>query len=193
MRAPLFAALALAIVGTLGLSACATAPMAEPVASMDTLQGLQVSGVAPVKVGAFKPDPSLAPGKDKSINSRAAAIKPPTGNSFAAYLGQTLATELNAAGKLDGASALEITGFLTESQLDSAGFVTATGSLGARFVMTRNGTVVYDKVLRVDASWESNFIGAIAIPAAISNYNALYAKLARALLQDPDFVAATRG
>lgn len=192
MRARFLPLLALAFVGTLGLAACATAPMAEPVASMDTLQALQTSGIAPIRVGDFKPAPSLPAGKDKSINSRAATIKPPSGNSFAAYLGQTLATELNAAGKLDGASRVVVTGFLTESELDSAGFVTASGSLAARFVVTREDAVVYDKVLRVDAQWESNFIGAIAIPAAISNYNALYPKLARALLEDPAFAAATK-
>lgn len=64
---------------------------------------------------------------------------------------------------------------------------TGTAPLAARFVVTRGGSVNYDRELKVDASWESSFIGAVAIPAAATQYEALYRKLVGALIDDADF------
>ena len=188
MRAGL---VALVTAAGLTLAACATAPMSEPVANIDTIQKITASGIPSIKVGAFVPGPGLAPAKDKSVNSRAATVKPP-GGSFAGYLGRTLAAELNAAGKLDAASGLEVSGFLVESELHSASTVTGDASLAARFVLKRDGVVAYDKTLRVTDTWKSAFMGVEAIPDAINHYYGLYGTLVRTLLQDPEFIAAAR-
>lgn len=188
MRAGLVALLAAA---GLTLGACATVPMSEPVASIDSIQKITASGISTIKVGAFVRDPALAAAKDRSVNSRAATVKPP-GGSFAGYLGQTLAAELNAAGRLDAASGLEVSGFLIESELHSASTVTGDAALAARFILKRDGVVAYDKVLRVSDTWKSAFMGVEAIPDAINHYYGLYGTLVRNLLQDPDFIAAAR-
>lgn len=184
----------LAVLATVGLAlgACATVPLSEPVANIDSIQKITASGISPIKVGVFAPGPQLAPAKDRSVNSRAATIKPP-GGSFAGYLGQTVAAELKAAGKLDAASGLEVSGFLVESELHSASTVTGDAALAARFILKRDGVVVYDKVLRDSDVWKSAFIGAEAIPDAINHYYGLYGGLARMLLQDPEFIAAAKG
>ncbi|MBI1407383.1 MAG: hypothetical protein GC145_14820 [Caulobacter sp.] len=181
-----------AIAAALALAGCATAPIAPPSATMETLRSVQASGIRPIQVGVFRPGPGLPPGRDEAINSRAIKIKPLFGGSFSGYLKLSLATELNAAGKLDANSPLEVTGLLTESELHSASFKTGSASIAARFVMTRDRVVIYDKQLRVESSWRSNPLGGIAIPAAINGYNSLYPRLVRALLEDPEFVAAAR-
>jgi hypothetical protein len=47
--------------------------------------------------------------------------------------------------------------------------------------------VVYEKEIAAEASWESSFVGAIAIPAAMNQYGALYKTLVSKLVDDPDF------
>jgi hypothetical protein len=50
--------------------------------------------------------------------------------------------------------------------------------------------VHFDRELSVDTSWESSFIGGIAIPLAANNYEGLYRKLIGKLLDDPAFRVA---
>jgi hypothetical protein len=122
---------------------------------------------------------------------RASRASAPTGGSFAEYLRETLIIELKSAGLLNPSSPVVITGFLQESQVDPA-ISEGSAKLAARFVVMRAGSAVYDKELTVSSKWESSFLGAVAIPAAINEYTALYRKLVGVLLDDPTFQAATR-
>lgn len=123
--------------------------------------------------------------------SAAARASAPTGGSFSQYLRETLIVELKSAGLLNPASPAVITGFLTESEVDS-GMSEGSGKVSARFVVTRSGSAVYDRELSVSSKWPSSFVGAVAIPAAINEYTALYRKLVGALLDDQKFQDVTR-
>ena len=168
------------------MTGCAHQPMGAPVASTDNVQKARTASAAPMQVGNFARGPAMDAGTDTKISIRATTIFSPYKDSFALYLKETLATDLRAAGLLDPASPLKIDGFLIENKVDPA-MSLGTGSLAARFVVTRAGSPVYDKELRVDATWESSFVGAVAIPAAINQYTALYRKLVGKLLDDPAF------
>lgn len=172
------------------MAGCAT-QLGAPVASADNTTKARATGMGAVQVGEF----ALAPGKDKSLDSsilvRASSVSAPTGGSFSQYLRETLIVELKSAGLLSPASPAVITGFLTESQVDPA-MSEGSGKLAARFVVTRAGSAVYDRELNVSSKWPSSFIGAVAIPAAINEYTALYRKLVGLLLEDPKFQEATR-
>ena len=180
---------AIAVV-SLALFGCATVKMPVPTtASADSLSTLRGANLAPAKAGAFV----LAPGKPASLDTtldglRGSSVEPANG-SFAKTLREELVVELKAAGLYDEAANTVITGTLTDSQVDAA-IGTGTGKLGAHFVVARDGTVAYDKAIVVDAKWESSFIGAIALPAAINQYTALYKTLAGKLFADPDFQKA---
>lgn len=50
----------------------------------------------------------------------------------------------------------------------------------------------YPRTIRIENSWESSFMGAIAIPAAISGYSATVQKLLGELSADPEFRRATQ-
>jgi len=119
---------------------------------------------------------------------RGSSVEPANG-SFAKTLREELVVELKAAGLYDDASNIVITGQLTDSQVDAA-IGTGTGKLGAHFTVTRDGKAVFDKTITVDAKWDSSFVGAIALPAAINQYTALYKTLAGKLFADPDFQKA---
>jgi len=177
---------AFSLVGLAVLTGCAAVPLGTPIASMENIQSAKSAGLGPTAVGEFK----LATGKDaridKEVGIRGSTVVSPYGQSLAAYLGETLKTELAAAGLLDAASTTVIKGFLTESTLD-AGIGEGKGSLAARFVVVRGSDTRYDKELRVNAVWESSFVGAVAIPTARNEYTLLYRKLVGMLLADPEF------
>lgn len=184
-------AVAVLIAGTLLLTACAVPAMEPYQPTVANLQAARSRDIGPTRVGEFGLATGLPAAMDRGITIRASTLRPPTGDSFSKYLRDCLEAELKAGGKLEAASDVVISGRLTESKVSSA---TAGGaaSLGATFTVTRAGEVVYEKPLRVDATWPSSFVGAIAIPEAMNQYNALYGKLVGALLTDEAFKAAVR-
>ncbi len=182
------ARLPIVIAGCLALAACAEAPLPPPQATLDNIQAVRAADLAPLRVAAFTPGPGKPTDMDRSVAVRA-GVQPAPGGSFAKYLGDTVAAELKAAGKLDDASTLIVSGVVTETHVDS-GMPTAHAALGAKFTLVRDGKAVFEKTLRVESSWDSNFIGAVAIPDAFNHYSGLFPQLAAALFADPDFKAA---
>lgn len=179
----------LALAACLTMAGCASVQMPAPTASAENVQRLRAANLAATKVGSF----ALAPGRDAKMDTelgglRGSSITPAQG-SFARQLRDTLVAELGAAGLVNEASPLLIEGWLTDSQVDAA-ISKGTGRLAARFTVKRSGRQVYDKELAADATWESSFMGAVAIPAAINQYTALYKALVTQLLDDPAFRTA---
>ncbi|MBY0241934.1 MAG: hypothetical protein K2X55_21740 [Burkholderiaceae bacterium] len=182
-----FAAIAAAAFATLQLTGCAQLAMTPPKANIETTARLRGAAMAPANVGSFTLDAGKPESLDKSISLRGAnSVSSPINGSFAQYLRESLKVELEAAGLLDPASATVITGKLTAAEVD-AGMGTGKGQLGARFTVMRGNAVRFDRELKVESTWESSFVGAVAIPAAAGNYEALYRKLVANLLDDPAF------
>ncbi len=166
---------------SLQLTGCANIKMSAPQAALENTAKLRSANMAPASVGNFAPIAG-----DASVSIRGGnSVEAPSG-SFAKHLGETLKAELQSAGLLDAASTNVITGTMTSSVLN-ANIGTGEGKLGARFVVTRAGAVKYDRELNVDSSWESSFVGAVAIPLAANNYEGMYRKLITKLLDDADF------
>ena len=163
--------------------------MGQPKATIENAATLRGAGLAPVEVGRFTPDLAKGEGMDQGVSIRSNKLRSPVEDSFAQYLRQTLRAELASAGLLDPGADAVVTGVLSDSQVD-APIGQGTASLGARFVVTRAGNVCYDKQLDVNATWDSPFIGAAAIPQAAGQYEALYRKLVGVLLVDPAFQSA---
>lgn len=176
----------LTCLGAVLLVGCANVKLAEPTAAVENVQKAKASGIAPVAVGSFK----LAPGKDQSLDQvvsiRSNRFYSPYDSSFSKYLAQTLSADLRAAGLLAADSRRTIQGELTQSTVD-ASIGQGKGSLAGRFSVLDEGKKTYDKELKVDATWESSFVGAVAIPAAVNEYMALYHKVIAQLLDDPEF------
>lgn len=173
------------------LAGCVGVPLADHTPSMEAMQLLRGGGYAPMHSGTFAPAPGADEKMDRSLGCRAANVSSPDDGSFAHYLGKTLESDLRAAGKLAAGSTLVVDGLLTRSDID-CGIGTGSATLAAHFTLKRGAQTVYDKELSVHATWHSEFIGAVAIPAAINEYSALYNKLVVTLLSDPDFKAAAK-
>lgn len=181
-----WAAIALCAVAMVG---CVSVKLPPPTANLDNVQSLKASGIAPAKTGKF----AIAPGKDAGLDTTVGGLRgsslTPTSGTFSEYLRDEIVIELKAAGLYDEASSAVIEAQLTDSKVDAA-IGTGTGRLAAHFTVTRDGKKVYDKELAVDAKWDSSFVGAVAIPAAMNQYGALYKSLAGKLFADPDFRTA---
>ena len=85
-----------------------------------------------------------------------------------------------------------ITGELLKNEIDASGFSIGKGSISARIIVKNGSAVKFDKVKSADITWESSFVGAVAIPKAIESYPELVQKLVTQLVSDPDFSAALR-
>ena len=177
-------------VAALTLCACAEPALPPPTANLTSIQAVRAADVAPMKVGAFTPGPGHPSQMDKSITIRAGAQPAPPGG-YAKYLGDTLAAQLQAAGKLDPNSTLVVSGVVTDTHVDS-NMPTAHAMLGAHFTLVRGGQTVFEKTLSVEAQWDGEFIGAVAIPDAFNHYTGLFPALTNKLFADPDFIAAAR-
>jgi len=168
------------------LAACATA-LPPPAAPFDNIQAIRNSDIQPIALGDFIKGDELPARRNASLQIRADSLKPPSGGSFSSYLRQTFEAELNGAGKLDPNSAKVLSAQLTQSRVSTSASM-SHGTLGARFTLHDNGTVVFEKELTVEEEWPSAFLGAIAITDASNHYTGFYPKLVQALLKDEEFL-----
>ncbi len=178
------AALAMAV----ALTGCAVkAPPYDP--SINNVTVLKRSGGNPVSLGAFTV--AAAAKGASSISLRGSPLQSPVGDNYAAYLADAIKKELDLAKLLNTGSKLEVSGSLIGTDVDTA-MGTASGYIEARFVVKKDGQVTYDKTQRGSASWESSFIGAIAIPAAQQNYPRVVQDLLAKLYSDVEFQSALK-
>lgn len=170
------------------LAGCSiSAPKYTPV--VGNVQLLRDAGEARVKVGAV-----TAQGKDahdESIGLRGSPMRSPYG-SYSSYLREALTQELREAQLLDANASIEIGAELLKNDVDASGFIKASADIEARFKVIRAGTTAYDRVKSARIEWDSNFIGAVAIPRALERYPELVTALLKQLYADKDFLAALK-
>ncbi len=177
----------LALIAALAaMTGCASVKMPAPAPSAANAEKLRAAKITPTQVGSF----TLAAGKpaamDTSLSGLRGSSLSPTNGSFSGQLRDEITAELSAAGLLDPKSKAVIEGQLTDSMVDAA-IGTGKGRLAAKIQVKRDGKTVFDKEVVAEASWESSFVGAVAIPAAMNQYTALYKTLVGKLFDDADF------
>lgn len=188
MNKGLIARIATPVVAAIFMVGCAApAPGYRPL--VDNVEILKNSA-NPVALGKFTVKAG-APGAT-SIGLRASNMVTPVGSSYADYLADALRQELVMAGKLDPKSQTEISGELLKNDIAAGGLSTNSGEIEARFVVRDQTRVRYDKTQRSEMTWDSSFVGAIAIPKAREQYPLLVQQLLGHLMSDADFQAALK-
>jgi hypothetical protein len=178
-----------ALMFALSLTACSTvAPPYAP--TLNNIATLKNADHANTKVGAFASSPGT--GNANPISLRGTSMNSPYNGSYANYVAEAIKQELTLAGKYSTDARIEISGTLLSNDIDASGFSTGRANIAARFVVKNNETVKFDKVKSVVHEWDSSFVGAIAIPAAIREYSATVNKLLAALYADTEFDAAVK-
>lgn len=175
-----------------GLTGCATISLGPHQPSVDAVVLLRDSGISKVAVGAFSLGAGVSPATDKTLSARGNTLQPPNAGSFVLYLKEALIADLQAADKLDPASAVSIQAQLLENKLSAAGASTANATLAVHFQVMRAGQPLYEKQLVEHPVWKSSFVGAIALPDAINHYTEQYSNLLLQLYRDDDFIKACR-
>jgi hypothetical protein len=173
------------------LTGCAAVKLPASAASAQNIEKLRSSAIAPAQLGVFKLATGKNPEMDRVLGGMRGSTVSPTNGSFALQLRDELAAELKAAGLLDEKANTIISGQLTDSMVDAA-MSLGKGRLAAEITVTRSGQTVFKKELVAERTWESSFVGAVAIPAAMNNYSALYKDLVSKLIDDPEFRLAMR-
>lgn len=169
------------LAGALTMSGCVTQqvlPYQASIANQMTLARLPSAARYRVVTGG---DPSSV-----QTSVRAMRLAAPGNGSWSSYLNEALRTELSTAGIYDarGAETLEAT--LVEVQVADG-----KAELVAHFVVKRDHVIRYDKVLRVNRQWDSQFLGVLAASDGLNHTSAIFQDLLRKLFEDPDFLAAT--
>ncbi len=168
--------------GCIGLTGCASAPVASYQPSVENVQALKAAAKNPVAVDAFT-------GGANTISVRGSTAKSAVGNSYGEYVQAALSEELQKAQLLLPASNLRVTGNVIATDIDAA-MGTGKTTISTEFVVSKNGVEKYRKTQSAEYSWESSFVGAIAIPRAFETYPKVVEQLLKQLYADPDFIKA---
>lgn len=169
---------------------CISTQIDETTPSIETLKLLRQREIPPIALGPFRDaDGDKAIGR--SINIRGSTLNAPKDQGFSGFLMQTVEAELRAAGKFDPAASTLLSATLIESRA-SENFKDGKAALGAELRVIRAGTTVFTRQYRVEGQWKSEFIGALAIPEAFRQYNALYPLLVRQAFADAELLQALK-
>jgi hypothetical protein len=179
----------LLIAGLLTLAGCATTPAPVYQPSVANTEMLLKQPKTSLGVATFNAASDV---DDARLGIRGSSLTSASNGKFSAYLHDATVTELKTAGRWDPNARLQISGTLERNHLDGGSIKTGSAELGAHFVITKDGQKIYDKSLSVQHQWESSFIGAIAIPAAMQNYVTTVQLLLGKFFSDPDFISATQ-
>jgi hypothetical protein len=185
--------LAATVLLALAVTGCANISLGSPVATLENIAAAREARIAPVALGRFALASGRPSGTDEKIVIRSNSIHSPFEGSLAGYLKEALAVDLRAAGLLDPASPIVVSGELMESAIDvPMGSAPAWSEVAAKFVVTRGSARVYEREFRARAEWTTKFMGVEEIPVAIGRYGLLHRKLVTDLLRDPRFREAAR-
>lgn len=184
MKTLAIAALSLALTT---LAGCAiNAPAYSP--RYESLDALKRAPLDKMAVGDFQPN---GDGGVNRITLRGSPLVAPSG-SFADYLESALRADLREMGFYDPASPLRIDATLLKNDIDVSGLSTGTGEIEARLSVVRAGARLLDKTYAATISFESSFMGAVAIPRGQAEYPNLVRALLQKVYADPEFLNAVK-
>lgn len=172
------------------LTGCSTTAPVYTV-SIPNIQKLRDGGST--KIAITKIDlPSVNPEQINSVSLRGSSMVSPYDGSYAKYLREALRAEFHEAGRLAETSKTELSGTLIQNDVNAMGINIGTANIEAQIVVRNNNEIKFDKKITAPHQWESSFAGAIAIPAAINNYQTAMQKLLDALYSDKSFLEALK-
>lgn len=157
-------------------------------ASIENVQIIKRAKVKQVKVGTITSTKQL-----DSISLRGSSMYSPVNKSYGSYLQKALEDELKLAKLLSAVSSTVLTGEMLTNDINISSFSEGIGEASAKFVVTRDNKVIFDKIISTNHIFESSFIGAIAIPNAQASYVNLVQKLIKNLFEDKTFISVLKG
>jgi hypothetical protein len=150
---------------------------------------LREAALEKVKIGEVRKD-TAARADVEHVKARAMTVTSPYG-SYTAYLREALTNEFDHADLLDTGAAASIDGVLIRNVLGASGDH-EYAELEAELTVSHGGKIAYRARKSARYEWEAVFLGAIAVPRAMANYQIGVQRLIAAFIADPAFVAALK-
>jgi len=151
---------------------------------LDTLKRQKVSKIAVEPVEPKDPE-----AKVNKITLRGTTLASQSG-TYSKYLEDAIKSDLIDANLFDPNSLLRLSALLLNNDIDVTGFSNGFGTIEVKFSLNRNGSKVFDKTIYEKTSFESSFVGAIAIPKGQNEYPNLVRALLKKLYTDKEFINA---
>lgn len=165
--------------------------MAPPYSpSPENVQLLRDGGKETVRVAGFGSQPGEQ--NENPVTIRGNTINSPYHGSYAGYLAEALRQELAIAGRWSQSADTAVTGTVLTNTVHAPPAGTGTVDIKVRFAVLRGSMKPYEQEKSVHHEFPSEFLGPIAIPRAIQEYQFAVHKLLASLYRDQAFVAALK-
>jgi len=155
--------------------------------SLENVQTIKRTKVEPMNVGAI-----IATKKLNSISLRGSSMNSPVNKSYGDYISTAVEEELKLAKLWSPVSSTVITGTVLTNDIDVSGFSEGSGEISVNFIVTKNNIIIFDKVISAAHTFDSSFMGGIAIPNGQTNYVNLVQKLIKNLFENKEFISAIK-
>lgn len=123
------------------------------------------------------------------LSLRGAALLSPSG-TFSKYLEDALVSDLKEARIYDAASRTVLHAVILKNEVDIVGVSVGHATMEVQLRITHDGQPRLDKRYSASVSFDSHFMGSIAIPAGQTAYASVVRELLRNMYSDPQFTAA---
>ena len=174
------------LIGVLFLSAC-TIQVPPYSADIGTVSKLKQETVSPLSVGTIKSEKKL-----NKISLRGSPLISSVGNSYGKYIENALLQELKLAKLWSGVAKKQVTGKVIDQDIDVTGFSEGSSFIKVNFIVSEENIILFEKEIMAEHTFDSSFMGAIAIPNGQKSYVELVQKLLTNLYADEEFIASIK-
>ncbi|ALQ08721.1 hypothetical protein D172_012095 [Pseudoalteromonas sp. Bsw20308] len=130
--------------------------------------------------------------KLNKISLRGSPLVSSVGNSYGEYIESALIQELKLAKLWSGVATKQVSGKVIEQDIDVTGFSEGSAFIKVKFTVSDGDITLFDKVISAEHTFDSSFLGAIAIPNGQRSYVELVQKLLTNLYADEEFIASIK-
>ncbi|WP_457933946.1 hypothetical protein LOS73_15515 [Pseudoalteromonas sp. SCSIO 43210] len=176
----------LGLISALFLSAC-TIQVPPYSADISNVSKLKEESNTPVSVGKIESEKKL-----NKISLRGSPLVSSVGKSYGEYIESALIQELKLAKLWSGVATKQVSGKVIEQDIDVTGFSEGSAFIKVKFTVSDGDITLFDKVISAEHTFDSSFLGAIAIPNGQRSYVELVQKLLTNLYADEEFIASIK-
>ncbi|HEA18523.1 MAG TPA: hypothetical protein ENH88_19170 [Pseudoalteromonas prydzensis] len=176
----------LTLITVLALSACTiqVPPYRADISNVSKLKEIPNESVS---VGKIKSEKNL-----NKISLRSSPLVSSVGDSYGEYIENALLQELKLAKLWSGVAKKQVSGSLVDHDIDVTGFSEGDAFIKVNFVVSEGNVNLFEKTISAEHTFDSSFMGAIAIPNGQQSYVELVQKLLKNLYSDKDFIEAIK-
>ena len=149
----------------------------------------QLKAAKPGSANVLKVEPTDPAAQVNNLSLRGTPLNSASG-TFSKYLEEALVQDLKEISAYDPQSQTQIDAKILANDIDIRGFSMGSGVMEIELRVLRSGEQRLKKTYKAETSFESSFMGAVAIPAGQAAYPQLVRELLRKVYADPQFLAA---